>query len=105
MRVDSVVTINSHRPNFILDFGGSQYADRRQINVLMAQAHGLGSQLAAMCAETTAGTYAQAILTAKWPPGSSLLVICFHRVAVLPNRVLAVMQLSEPRYQPIPIAS
>jgi len=105
MSTDTEATTSSHRPNFILDFGGSQYINRRQTNVLRAQAQGFGNQLAAMCADTTAGTYALITLTPKWPPISSLLVISIERGAVLPNRVLPVMQLSESRYQPIPIAS
>ena len=75
MSTDTDATTSSHRPILILDFGGSQYINRRQTNVLRAQAQGLGNQFAAMCADTTAGTYALITLTPKWPPMSSLLVI------------------------------
>jgi hypothetical protein len=61
----------------------------------MAQAHGLSSQLAAMCAVTKVGTYAQATLMPNWPPGSSLLIISIQRREVLPKRVLGVIQLQE----------
>ena len=73
-----------------------------QTNMLRAHENGLGNQVTAMPVVIDAGTYAIATLMAKWPPGSSLLVIRFHRRDVLPEPLLRVMQLSEPRYQPIP---
>lgn len=73
--------------------------------MLKAHDNGLGNQVTAMPVVTDAGTYAIATLMAKWPPVSSLLVISIQRGAVLPNRLIAVMQLSEHRSQPIPITS
>ena len=46
-----------------------------QTNMLKAHANGLGSQVTAKPVVTDAGTYAIATLMAKWPPGSSLLII------------------------------
>jgi hypothetical protein len=43
--------------------------------MLDAHENGLGNHVAAMLAVTAAGTYAAATLMAKWPPGSSLLII------------------------------
>ncbi len=46
-----------------------------QTNMLKAHDNGLGNQVTAMPVVTAAGTYAIATLMAKWPPGSSLLII------------------------------
>lgn len=62
-------------PNFILDLGGSQYASISQTKMLTAHASGLDNHVTTIPAVTAAGTYAAATLMAKWPPGSSLVII------------------------------